>query len=159
MSALPPIVNIRQCRGMSEKCHKRTLSTSRKSVVVEGSNQEKSGFAHRNEPGLSQPDRSDYSSHEVISCESSPTSARLPALVQHSIELFLEHDAAETRFSERGLVQPKGENAMRSLISILALAVAVAFTAPAFAGPGSTITNKEDLSSVIGQPIFELCLD
>ena len=33
---------------------------------------------------------------------------------------------------------------MRSLISILAVAVAVAFTAPAFAGPGSTITNKED---------------
>jgi hypothetical protein len=33
---------------------------------------------------------------------------------------------------------------MRSLISILVVAVAVAFTAPAFAGPGSTIINKED---------------
>ena len=31
---------------------------------------------------------------------------------------------------------------MRSLISILAVAVAVAFTAPAFAGPGSTITDR-----------------
>ena len=33
---------------------------------------------------------------------------------------------------------------MKSLISILAVAVVVAFTAPAFAGPGSSITNKED---------------
>ena len=33
---------------------------------------------------------------------------------------------------------------MKSLLTILALAIAVAFTAPAFAGPGSTITNKED---------------
>ena len=40
--------------------------------------------------------------------------------------------------------QHKGENAMRSLVAILTVAVAVAFTAPAFAGPGSTITNKED---------------
>ena len=32
---------------------------------------------------------------------------------------------------------------MRSLISILTVAIAVAFAAPAFAGPGSTITNKE----------------
>jgi hypothetical protein len=47
-------------------------------------------------------------------------------------------------FSDRGLVQRKGRNAMRSFVTILALAIAVAFTAPAFAGPGSTITNKED---------------
>ena len=33
---------------------------------------------------------------------------------------------------------------MRSFVTILAVAIAVAFTAPAFAGPGSTITNKED---------------
>ena len=33
---------------------------------------------------------------------------------------------------------------MKSLVTILAVACAVAFTVPAFAGPGSTITNKED---------------
>ena len=33
---------------------------------------------------------------------------------------------------------------MRRFVTILAVAIAVAFTAPAFAGPGSTITNKED---------------
>ena len=33
---------------------------------------------------------------------------------------------------------------MKSLVTILAVAIAVAFTVPAFAGPGSTITNKED---------------
>ena len=33
---------------------------------------------------------------------------------------------------------------MKNFVTILAAAVAVAFTAPAFAGPGSTITNKED---------------
>jgi hypothetical protein len=33
---------------------------------------------------------------------------------------------------------------MKSLISIVAVVIAIAFTAPAFAGPGSTITNKED---------------
>jgi hypothetical protein len=38
----------------------------------------------------------------------------------------------------------KGETSMKSLVTIPAVAVAVAFTAPAFAGPGSTITNKED---------------
>ena len=45
-------------------------------------------------------------------------------------------------FSYQSLV--KGETSMKSLVTILAVAVAVAFTAPAFAGPGSTITNKED---------------
>ena len=43
-----------------------------------------------------------------------------------------------------GLVQRKGRNAMKSIVSILTVAIAIAFTAPAFAGPGSTITNKED---------------
>ena len=43
-----------------------------------------------------------------------------------------------------GLVQRKGENAMKVLISTFAMAVALAVTGPAFAGPGSTITNKED---------------
>jgi hypothetical protein len=33
---------------------------------------------------------------------------------------------------------------MRSFVTTLAVGIAVAFTAPAFAGPGSTITNKED---------------
>jgi hypothetical protein len=33
---------------------------------------------------------------------------------------------------------------MKSLVAILSVAFAVAFTVPAFAGPGSTITNKED---------------
>jgi hypothetical protein len=33
---------------------------------------------------------------------------------------------------------------MKSLVSILTVAFVIAFTAPAFAGPGSTITNKED---------------
>jgi hypothetical protein len=33
---------------------------------------------------------------------------------------------------------------MKSVVAILAVAFAVAFTVPAFAGPGSTITNKED---------------
>ena len=43
-----------------------------------------------------------------------------------------------------GLVQRKGENPMKVLISIFAMAIALAITGPAFAGPGSTITNKED---------------
>ena len=58
--------------------------------------------------------------------------------------MFLEHKSRKARSRIRSLVQRKGENAMKSLISILAVAVAVTFTAPAFAGPGSTITNKED---------------
>ena len=33
---------------------------------------------------------------------------------------------------------------MKSLMTILAVAFAFAFSAPAFAGPGSTITNKAD---------------
>jgi hypothetical protein len=33
---------------------------------------------------------------------------------------------------------------MKSIVSILAMLIAIAFTAPAFAGPGSTPTNKED---------------
>ena len=33
---------------------------------------------------------------------------------------------------------------MKSIASILAVAIAIAFAAPAFAGPGSTITNKAD---------------
>jgi hypothetical protein len=47
-------------------------------------------------------------------------------------------------FNDRRLVQRKGETSMKSLVTILAVAIAVAFTVPAFAGPGSTITNKED---------------
>ena len=43
-----------------------------------------------------------------------------------------------------GLVQRKGENPMKVLISTFAMAIALAVTGPAFAGPGSTITNKED---------------
>ena len=43
-----------------------------------------------------------------------------------------------------GLVQRNGENSMKILISTLAMAIALAVTGPAFAGPGSTITNKED---------------
>jgi hypothetical protein len=33
---------------------------------------------------------------------------------------------------------------MKTIVSVIALALAVAFIGPAFAGPGSTITNKED---------------
>ena len=33
---------------------------------------------------------------------------------------------------------------MKTLVSALALALALAFTAPAFAGPGSLPTNKND---------------
>ena len=33
---------------------------------------------------------------------------------------------------------------MKTILSIFIVAIAFAFTAPAFAGPGSTITNKED---------------
>ena len=43
-----------------------------------------------------------------------------------------------------GLVQSKERNLMNSIVSILTVAIAIAFTAPAFAGPGATITNKED---------------
>jgi hypothetical protein len=42
------------------------------------------------------------------------------------------------------VVQRKERNLMKSIASILTVAIAFAFTAPAFAGPGSTITNKED---------------
>ena len=47
-------------------------------------------------------------------------------------------------FIGEGLVQRKGENPMKVLISTFAMAIALAVTGPAFAGPGSTITNKED---------------
>jgi len=33
---------------------------------------------------------------------------------------------------------------MKSMVSVLTVAIVIAFTAPAFAGPGSTSTNKED---------------
>ena len=33
---------------------------------------------------------------------------------------------------------------MKSIVAILAVAMGIVFAAPAFAGPGSTITNKED---------------
>ena len=33
---------------------------------------------------------------------------------------------------------------MKSIVSVLLVAMGIAFCAPAFAGPGSTITNKED---------------
>jgi hypothetical protein len=33
---------------------------------------------------------------------------------------------------------------MKSMVSVLTVAIVIAFTGPAFAGPGSTITNKED---------------
>ena len=47
--------------------------------------------------------------------------------------------------SSSGWAQSKvRENVMKSIVSILAVAIAIAFTAPAFAGPGSTITNKAD---------------
>jgi len=58
--------------------------------------------------------------------------------------VFQERRSCKAGSSDGVLVQRKGENVMRSLISILVVAVAVAFTAPAFAGPGSTITNRED---------------
>ena len=49
-------------------------------------------------------------------------------------------------FIRGGSVQRKGENPMKSMVSVLNIrfAIAIAFTGPAFAGPGSTITNKED---------------
>ena len=43
-----------------------------------------------------------------------------------------------------GSVHRHGENPMKVLISTFAMAIALAVTGPAFAGPGSTITNKED---------------
>ena len=42
-----------------------------------------------------------------------------------------------------GLVQRKGENAMKGLASILALALALAFTGPAFAGATAAKTEAD----------------
>ena len=57
--------------------------------------------------------------------------------------VFLERSVTK-RVHLWGLVQRKGENPMKVLISTFAMAIALAVTGPAFAGPGSTITNKED---------------
>ena len=57
--------------------------------------------------------------------------------------VFLERSFAKC-VHLRGLSPAYGENSMKSIASILAVAIAIAFTAPAFAGPGSTITNKAD---------------
>jgi hypothetical protein len=66
-----------------------------------------------------------------------------PALIQPAIGWGGSWNVSlKKAFSYQCLV--KGETSMKSLVAILAVAVAVAFTAPAFAGPGSTITNKED---------------
>ena len=71
-------------------------------------------------------------------------------------QVFVQHGSntqKEWVFLERNSqrhVHPWGpspelrENLMKSMVSIVIIAVAIAFTAPAFAGPGSTITNKED---------------
>ena len=43
-----------------------------------------------------------------------------------------------------GLVQRKGENAMKTLISIFAVTLALAFAGPAFAGDVTTAKTKAD---------------
>ena len=50
---------------------------------------------------------------------------------------------------------------MKSLVTILAVAIAVAFTVPAFAGPGSTITNKEDCEKAgkVGDDAGKKCVE
>jgi hypothetical protein len=57
--------------------------------------------------------------------------------------VFLEHKRQRARYTLRLGIRVV-RDVMKSLVSILAVAIAIAFTAPAFAGPGSTITNKED---------------
>ena len=47
------------------------------------------------------------------------------------------------RVKHSGLVQRKGENAMKGLVSILALALALAFTGPAFAGATAAKTEAD----------------
>ena len=47
-------------------------------------------------------------------------------------------------FIGEGVVQRKGETPMKVRIATFAMVIALAVPGPAFAGPGSTITNKED---------------
>jgi hypothetical protein len=58
--------------------------------------------------------------------------------------VFLERNSPNHVHGEGDNSSVSGENPMKSIASILALTVAIAFTAPAFAGPGSTPTNKVD---------------
>lgn len=53
-------------------------------------------------------------------------------------------------FTERGLVQRKGENAMKILISTLAVVLALAFTGPAFAGDVTTAKTEADCQKAGG---------
>ena len=49
-----------------------------------------------------------------------------------------------------GLVQRNGENVMKSLVSIFALALALAFTGPAFAGDVTTAKTEADCQKAGG---------
>ena len=49
-----------------------------------------------------------------------------------------------------GLVQRKGENAMKTLISIFAVTLALAFTGPAFAGDVTAAKTEADCAKAGG---------
>jgi hypothetical protein len=56
----------------------------------------------------------------------------------------------QNAFTERGLVLRKGENAMKILISTLAVALALAFTGPAFAGDVTAAKTEADCTKAGG---------
>jgi hypothetical protein len=51
---------------------------------------------------------------------------------------------------QSGLVQREGENAMKTLISIFALTLALAFTGPAFAGDVTAAKTEADCAKAGG---------
>ena len=64
--------------------------------------------------------------------------------------MFLEHNSPKMRLATEGLVQRKGENAMRSLISIFALALALGVIGPAFAGDVTKAKTEADCQKAGG---------
>jgi hypothetical protein len=57
--------------------------------------------------------------------------------------VFSWNISLKSAFKHCGLVQSKGENAMKILISIFAMTLALAFTGPAFAGAAAAKTEAD----------------
>ena len=69
---------------------------------------------------------------------------RLPTRIQPAIGSGVAGNTfAQSTFLDGGLVQRNGENAMKILISTLAMTLALAFTGPAFAGAAAAKTEAD----------------